>query len=260
MYLCFIDESGAPPKRGASTPRPYFVLAGVIIHEAQWHEIARELSLLRKTSAFKVFGEIKWRFFGTQNTDTRNSVAHLSIESRDEFRRRMFAILTKRKSVKIIACVTKIENAYKKSYIKDEEDLYFHTYKPLTERFQYFLQDISRDVGVQQLGIIVADHRGKKQDESLRSSHQRIVEDKSSFTSKYSCYIETLFLTPSHLSVGIQFADMVVGAIGRGFNTGDWTYFQEFRQSIRTSPTGKIDGHGIAKFPTDWEWVPPGGS
>jgi hypothetical protein len=148
-------------------------------------------------------------------------VSHLTTELKDEFRENLFKIITKRKSVKITACVAYAKNAYAKAYIKDEEDLYFHTYKPVTERFQYFLQDIGREVGTTQLGIIVADHRGKKQDDSLRSSHQRIIEDNAEFTTKYSCYIETLFLTPSHLSVGIQLADMVAGALGRGFNTGD---------------------------------------
>ena len=260
MYLCFIDESGTPPKRTASSPRPYFILAGVIIHEAQWHEIARELDVLRRTQRFKVLGEIKWRFFGGENTDPRNSVAHLSPAMRDEFRKRFFEILTKRRSVKVIGCVANIKRAYTKKYVEDEEDLYFHTYKPLTERFEYFLQDTGKEVGTKQYGVIVADHRGKKQDDSLRSSHQRVVEDKAAFTSKYSSHIETLFLTPSHLSVGIQFADMVAGAMGRGFNTGDWSHFRLIRNAIRTSADGKIEGHGVAKFPADWKWEPPGGS
>jgi hypothetical protein len=259
MYLCFIDESGTPPKPSASSPRPYFVLAGVIIHEAQWHAVAKELANLRRLPRFRVLGEIKWRFFGTDNNDERNSLSHLDADLRNEFRRLFFEILTKRRSVKIVACVTHIKKAYEKPYVKDEEDLYFYTYKPLTERFEYFLQDIGREVGAKQYGIIVADHRGKKQDDGLRSSHQRIVEDKEAFTSKYDSYIETLFLTPSHHSVGIQFADMVAGAMGRGFNTGDWSHFQLIRPAFRKSEKGDIAGHGVAKFPTDWKWEPPGG-
>lgn len=259
MYLCFIDESGTPPKPTASSPRPYFVLAGVIIHEAQWHGVARELAVLRRLPRFRVLGEIKWRFFGNENKDEQNSVAHLSHELRNEFRRLFFEILTKRRSIKIIGCVANIKKAYEKKYVNNEEDLYFYTYKPLTERFEYFLQDISREVGAKQLGIIVADHRGKKQDDSLRSSHQKIVEDKDTFTSKYECYIETIFLTPSHHSVGIQFADMVAGAMGRGFNTGDWSHFQLIRSAFRKSSDGQIEGHGVAKFPANWKWEPPGG-
>jgi hypothetical protein len=259
MHLCFIDESGTPPKPSAKTPRPYFVLAGVIINEAQWHEIAREVDTLRKRPRFRVFGEIKWRYFGTENADPDNSVGHLSLEVRNEFRAALYHILTKRRGVKIIGCVTNVKEAYRQKYVEDEEDIYFYTYKPLSERFLYHLQDIAREVGAKQLGIVVADHRGKKQDQMLRSSHERIVQDKSPFASNYGLFVESLFLTPSHVSVGIQFADMVAGALGRGFNTGDWTHFQAIRSAIRKSPEGSLVGHGIAKFPYDWKWEPPGG-
>lgn len=260
MHLCFIDESGTPPKPTVRSPRPYFVLAGVIINEAQWHEIAKELLALRKQQKFRVFGEIKWRHFGRENDDPNNSVAHLSPELRNEFRESFFKILAKRRGVKIIGCITNIAEAYRQKYVKDEEDLYFYTYKPLSERFLYHLQDMTREVGARQLGIIVADHRGKKQDEMLRSSHDRIVQDDSAFSSKYNHFVETLFLTPSHVCVGIQFADMVAGALGRGLNTGDWTHFKSIRPAIRTSPAGDIVGHGIAKFPSNWKWEPPGGA
>jgi hypothetical protein len=206
-----------------------------------------------------VFGEIKWRFFGTENDDPNNSVRHLSQEDREEFRRLFFNILTKRRGVKIVGCVTNVNEAYRQKYIKDEEDIYFYTYKPLSERFLYHLQDMTREVGARQLGIVVADHRGKKQDQMLRSSHDRIVQDDSPFASKYGNFVETLFLTPSHVCVGIQFADMVAGALGRGFNTGDWPHFQSIRSAIRTSSDGQLVGYGIAKFPYDWKWEPPGG-
>jgi hypothetical protein len=260
MYFCFIDESGTPPKPSAKNPRPYFVIGGIIIHESQWHEIAKELRQLRHREGFQVFGEIKWRYFGGQNDDPDNTFTRLSQEKRDRFRQLMFQILTKRKSVKIICCVTNVSLAYQQKYVRDEEDLYFHTYKPVSERFLYYLQDITKLSGSRQLGIIVADHRGKKQNDVLRSGHHRLVEDNNAFTSTYGHYVETIFLTPSHLSVGIQFADMVAGAVSRGFNSGDWTFFKMIRPAIRASATGDIQGHGVVKFPAGWKWEPPGGS
>ena len=260
MHLCFIDESGTPPKPSAVNPRPFFVLAGVIIPESQWHGISKELQQLCRRPEYRVLEEIKWRYFGQQNNDARNPLANMTLPQRDEFRSSLFHILTRRKSVKIVACVTNTQNAYRMKYVKDEEDLYFYTYKPISERFQYYLQDLSREVGAQQFGIIVADHRGKKQDEGLRSSHHRTIDDDLPFTSKYNNLVETIFLTPSHLSVGIQFADMVAGAIGRGFNSNDWVHFSRIRSSIRASSDGRIVGHGIVKFPNNWEWEPPGGA
>jgi hypothetical protein len=152
--------------------------------------------------------------------------------------------------VKIVACVASVEAAYATDYVTDEDDLYRYTYKPVSERFQYFLQDMSHAHGDQQLGIIVADQRGRTQDDLLRSEHHWLVDEQGIFTSKYRNYVETIFLTPSHLSVGIQLADMVAGAIGRSFNSGDQACFELIKPSIRARPNGKIEGYGLVKFPT----------
>ncbi|PBB45319.1 MAG: DUF3800 domain-containing protein [Mesorhizobium sp.] len=76
MHLCFIDESGSPPKPCRVGNRPYFVTAGLIMHEAQWHGIADEVRRIK--TKYGVTGEIKWRYFGPDNTDPGNSVAHLT--------------------------------------------------------------------------------------------------------------------------------------------------------------------------------------
>lgn len=196
-----------------------------------------------------VAGEVKWRFFGPENSDAENPVRHLSQDVRDQFRRQMYEILTRRKSVKLVACVANAAAAYAQPYVKNEEDLYHFTYKPVSERFQYFLQDISRVVGDQQLGLVVCDHRGKKQDDLLRRRHHKLIDDAQMFSSSYPNYVETIFMTPSHLSVGIQFADMVAGALGRFYNSGEEQFLDMVRGSFRASPQGKIDGYGVVKFP-----------
>jgi hypothetical protein len=251
MHLCFIDESGTPPKPNRIGRRRYFVIAGLIMHEAQWHGVASEVKKLRNRLDFLVRGEIKWRYFGPENTDPDNSVAHLSMEKRNEFRDELFSIVTKRKSLKIVACVASAEAAYEKPYVNLPESLYQFTYKAVTERFQYFLQDISRTLGDTQLGVIVADHRGKNQDEFMRRHHHVLIDHSDPFSSSYANYIETVFLTPSHRSVGIQLADMIAGATGRAFNTNDARLFDILRPSFRASPQGNIEGYGLAKFPKD---------
>jgi len=224
------------------------------MHEAQWHGISAEIKRLRNRSDFQVRGEIKWRYFGTENTDVDNSVAHLMQEKRDEFRKELFDVMIRRKSVKIVACVASTVAAYKTKYINEPEDLYKFTYKPVSERFQYHLQDMSRSVGDTQLGIIVADNRGKKQDDVLRKHHHGLIDDENMFVSTYSNYIETIFLTPSHLSVGIQLADMVAGAIGRAYNSGDRRFIDQLAPAFRANPAGKIEGFGLVKFPKgSWE-------
>jgi hypothetical protein len=222
-------------------------MAGVVMHEAQWHGVATEFRTLLKN--FGIRGEIKWRYFGLHNDDPDNSVAALDESARDEVRRKLYEIITARKSIKIIACVTSAAAAYQLDYVHDADDLYLYTYKTLTERFQYYLQDLSRTVGDKQLGMVVADHRGKTQDDLLRKRHAALVAEKGVFTSKYANYVEIVFLTPSHYSVGIQLADMVAGAIGRQYNTGDDRFATLIRGSFRTSASGKVEGFGLVKFP-----------
>lgn len=249
MHFCFIDESGTPPKPKSNKGSAYFVIAAVVMHESQWHGIASEVRQLCAKPQYKISGEIKWRYFGAHNSEPANSVAHLDQGARDAFRRDYFGIITKRKSIRIIACVGSAAAAYETTYVTDEEALYHYTYKPVSERFQYHLQDMSKQVGEKQLGVIVADHRGRKQDDDFRADHLTLVESEQMFASTYDNFVECVFLTPSHMSVGVQIADMVAGAIGRHFNQNDPTFFEVIKPAFRSSPSGAIDGYGLVKFP-----------
>lgn len=228
------------------------------MHESQWHGIAKEIQQLRNKKEFQINGEIKWRYFGPDNSDKDNSVAHLDQPARDKFRQSCFEIITRRKSVKIIACAVDALAAYKLNYVRTPDDIYHYAYKAVSERFQYHLQDLSRSVGDKQLGIVVADHRGKKQDEWLRKQHHQLIDESAHFVSSYEHYIETVFLTPSHHSVGIQLADMVAGAIGRALNSKDSHFAKMIKPAFRQSPAGKIDGWGFVRFPGT-KWGKPSG-
>ena len=147
MHLCLVDESGTPPKPNAKSPLPYFVIGGVIMHEAQWHGVATELTRLKRDPKFSINGEIKWRFFGLDNRDPRNAVAHLSADKRTEFRQRFFEILIKRKSIKVIACVTSVPAAYAQPYVNTAEDLYHFSYKLFLSGSNIFFKTLADTVG-----------------------------------------------------------------------------------------------------------------
>jgi hypothetical protein len=249
MHFCFLDESGHPPKPDANKSRPYFVIAGVIMHESQWHEIAKEIRAICAKPEYRITGEIKWQYFGAHNSNPDNSVAHLDQGRRDTFRYEFFDVIRKRKSAKIIACVSCVEAAYETTYVNTPEELYHYTYKPVSERFQYHLQDMTRLVGDAQLGLVVCDHRGRKQDDTFRKKHLALVEHDNLFVSTYANFVESVFLTPSHHSVGIQVADMIAGAVGRKFNNDDSKYFDHIAQSFRQDNRGNINGYGLVKFP-----------
>ena len=253
MHLCFVDESGSPAKLGRERPK-FFVIAGLIIPEEKWHGIANKLTGLK--SQFHYRGELKWRFFAPQNTDDDNPMLGWEQVNRDKFRAAIFNIVTGDKSVNIVAGVSEAAIAYQLANVNETADIYFRTYKVVTERFQYLLQDITRASGRRAHGIIISDHRGKGDDEAMRTQHQRLVEENRLFTSTYGNLIEGLFLTPSHLSVGVQLSDMVAGAIGRRFEANDDRWYSQIVSAIRKSPTGKVDGFGIARFPKQG-WTGP---
>lgn len=251
MHLLFIDESGTPPKP-TDNAQGYFVIAGLVIPEDRWVGMRGKLVGLKRREGYH--GEVKWRFFAPNNNDDDNPMLGWDQERRNAFRKDVFSIITDTKSCKIIACVCETKTAYGLGNVNSQEDVYFRTYKPVTERFQYLLQDITRTSGRDTLGLIVADHRGKGNDEGMRQRHERLIRESSQYTSTYANFVESLFFAPSHLSIGIQLVDMVAGAIWRAQSHGDHHWFEVLRPSFRSSPTGGIDGFGIARFPKNgWE-------
>ena len=87
----------------------------------------------------------------------------------------------------------------------------------------------------------------------MRQQHERLIEESWNSTSTYTNFVEGLFFAPSHMSVGIQLADMVAGATWRAFERGDSRFFDMIKGSFRAKPTGEIDGFGLVKFPKIWK-------
>jgi len=246
MHLCFVDESGTPAKPRKGRPR-FFVFGGLIIPEEQWQGIRLKLIGLKRQMKYR--GEVKWRYFAPNNKDKSNPMLGWSQNSREDFRKSVFGIITGNRSLRIIAGVCDAPLAYGLGNINQQEDIYFRTYKVVTERFQYLLQDISRSSGRETSGIIIADHRNGSQDSKMREQHERLVRDSRIYTSTYSNFIESIFFSPSHMSVGIQLADMVAGAIWRFHEHGDRTWLDLIKPAFRTDKRGTIDGFGLARFP-----------
>lgn len=246
MHLLFVDESGTPPKPNG-VDRCYFVIAGLVIPEDRWAGMNGKLEGLKREKKF--FGEVKWRYFAPNNNDPENPMAGWPQDRRNDFRDRIFSIITETKSCKIIACSSESPLAYTLGNVNSQDDLYFRTYKLVTERFQYLLQDITRTSGRDTYGLIVADHRGRGDDDKMRHQHERLVRESGKYTSNYANFIEGLFFSPSHLSLGIQLVDMIAGAIWRAQTHADDHWFDRLRPSFRASPSGKIDGFGIGRFP-----------
>ena len=245
MHLLFLDESGAIVPENKKHSK-YFVIGGVIIPEIHWHDLYSKLREIKRQ--YGITSEIKWRYFAPNNTSDENGMKHLSYEQKNEIRNKLYNIISSYKSIKVIASVTNIEEAYKLPHVATKDDLYWYGYKPILERFQYYLQDISRESGVEINGLVIIDNRLSCDDDRLRNLHHRVmVVDKANY-SKFNNLIEGLFIAPSHLSVGVQFADIVAGAIFRKWEKDDSQYYDRRKNSIRNK-NGKITGYGIVSIP-----------
>jgi hypothetical protein len=252
LQILFVDESGTPPPPLRQNETPLFVLGGIVVPEDYWSKLAADLRRLKEQ--FSIEGEIKWRHFAPHKSGSKtHSLSHLSPAHKEELRTKLYQIIGTYKSIRLICVATNVPSAYKQSFINNADDLYWYSYKQLTERFQYYLQDLQRTVGQHVNGIIVCDHRGPKDDSRLRELHQQLLDGNKWNYSNYQNLIEGLFIAPSHLSIGIQFADMVAGAVFRHYKANDSRYFKQIEGSFRKSPAGKLDGYGLVRWPkTGW--------
>lgn len=247
MHILFLDESGTPPRPQDKYPS-YFVVGGIIIPETSWHRMRDGLMGIKIRR--KIRGEIKWRYFAPNNNDPRNPMRGMLQPDRDTIREEIYRLIGSEGAVKTLACVASRQGAYAMASVNSQDDLYHGTFKPVTERFQYHLQDISKLTGRKEYGIVVGDHRGPGDDRRLRTHHEKLLHSASGFTSKYENLVEGLFIHPSNLSVGIQLADMVAGAVWRMFERKDDKYYKMLEPSMRKSASGVINGYGLVKYPT----------
>jgi hypothetical protein len=189
LYFLFLDESGTPPKPEKAKGR-YLVIGGIVIPEGTWPGVAKDFK--KAMANYKVDGELKWKFFGTGN-DKPTSISHLFPKDKENLRTDVFKIITSRKAIKLICCVTSVEAAYARPTVVNQDDVYHLTYKGVTERFQYFLQDAQRVTGQPQYGIVVSDHRMAIDDKRLRKRHHELIDTAERFTANYDNILETTF-------------------------------------------------------------------
>ncbi len=246
MQLFFIDESGTPPQ-GIPCKDRYFVIGGIVVPDGAWHKLRDAVQGMKIRRGLR--GELKWRYFAATNKDQKNPMRLFSQDQRNEVRRELYGIICSIKSIKALACVTCLEAAFKMPTCSCSDHVYHYTYKPMSERFQYHLQDLTRAVGRMETGIIIADPRGAAADQRFRGAHELLIKRPGDFTSNYPNLIESLFFQPSDLSLGVQLADMVAGAVWRKYEKQDDFFYNLIEPAMRKSPNGVVDGYGIIKFP-----------
>jgi hypothetical protein len=131
------------------------------------------------------------------------------------------------------------------TFFRSPEDVYSTALMFLAERFQHLLTE-EDDVGV-----IVVDSRFRDEDTRLRRFFADLTEEGTPYM-KLGRIVEGLFLSPSHHSIGLQCADLIVAATAaseRAIGQGSGYVKKLAPRFARHPQSGAIDGVGIKRFP-----------
>jgi hypothetical protein len=238
MRLFFVDESGTAVKGDTE----FLVLGGVIIRGEDWVAIRDKLDRLKSSFGINANIEVKWRHVRHPG-GSRNPLRALSDGERTQFGRRMLGIVRETGAARVIGIVIDKAAAFLRPDITNAEELYKRSVTLAMERFQYYLR-ATRDVG-----IVVQDHRLPNQDARLRAFYRTLLTTGTRWT-RFPSIVESVFLTPSDFSTGIQLADFICGSIYASHCSAkpDEKYFNVIR--------GKITGdrrvgkrHGFKMWP-----------
>ena len=130
-------------------------------------------------------------------------------------------------------------------FFRSPEDVYATALMFLAERFQHLLAE-EDDVGA-----IVVDSRFREDDARLRRFFADLTEEGTPYM-RLDRIVEGLFLGPSHYSIGLQCADLVVAATAaseRGVGQGGGYVKKLAPRFARHPASGAIEGVGLKRFP-----------
>lgn len=243
MYLLFIDESGNPGLQTKNVSTQPCVIAGIAVPDGAWKQIDRQFRQIK--TKYKIGDELKWRDFGTS---TRGPLAHLDRAQKTALRTEVYSLFTARNAVRIVAVIGTPAEYAKTGWFRDSRDgFYVHALKSLSERFQYFLQDMSRETAQVHNGLLVCDARERTTDQRLVEAMHELMAG-GPFISNYDNIVEGVFMADSKLSTGIQLADMIAGAIWHKEAGRSSKWYEVIEPRIRRRPNGDVTGYGIVRI------------
>lgn len=115
----------------------------------------------------------------------------------------------------------------------------------VTERFHHLL------AAEDDRGLIVADSRHREEDDNLRRFFGQLTAEGTPYV-KLDRIVEGLFLGPSHLSVGLQCADLFVSITAAAERRSGQArgYLKKLLPQFAVHPsTGEVEGVGLKRFP-----------
>jgi hypothetical protein len=227
VYLLFVDESGQIEQGGL------FALGGIAVRDTDWPELRRRWQETLAAHSWPPDREIKWHLI------QKGGVPPALADG-------LFAMLA---AAPLTAYVTLLDQKAGREafpqHVGTPEDTYATGLMFLAERFHHLLTDED------DLGMIVVDSRFREDDARLRRFFADLTKDGTPFM-QLPRIVEGLFLGPSHHSIGLQCADLIVAMTAnaeRGPGIGRGYLKKVLPRFARHPATGELDGVGIKRFP-----------
>jgi hypothetical protein len=229
MHLLFLDESGKIDQGGL------FALGGIAVRDTDWPELRRVWQETLAATGWPLDREVKWH--GIRNGEVPPALADA-----------VFAALA---AAPFTAYVTLLDLELgaerEPDFFRSPEDVYATGLIFLAERFHHLL-DAEDD-----LGLIVVDSRFREDDARLRRFFADLTKDGTPYM-QLPRIVEGLFLGPSHHSIGLQCADLIVACTAsaeRGVGQARG-YLKKLLPRFAVHPaTGELDGVGLKRFPEE---------
>lgn len=232
VHLLFLDEAGTPVERE-------FVLGGVAVDASRWHELRSRWGAVASARGRPAEAEVKWVNL-SHTGQLANQLADVLVESGV--------------TAFVVELQTREGRTAAEALFASPDDVYATALMFIAERFQRFL--VQRD----DYGAIILDHREGTQDERLRRFFRRLADNGTPYT-RLERIVDPILLSPSHHTLGIQAADLVVGSslsVSRAhtprISPKRAAIAREVHERLlpcfaRHPHTGAIDGVGIKRFP-----------
>lgn len=228
MQLLFVDESGTPAD-------PVFALGGVAVDGDRWNELRDLWGGALAAHRWPHDREIKWH--GVQTGQVPPALADA-----------LFAALAAA-PITCFVVILRPPAARKEApeLVDSPDTIYATALKFLLERFDRSLARRGEH------GSLVIDSRLPDLDERLRRFYERLQREGTEYV-RLDRLVDALLLGPSHHSIGLQAADLVVGsartARGRLGDASRWQSRLEPRFA-RHPDTGEVRGVGRVEWPRD---------
>jgi hypothetical protein len=228
VHLLFLDESGKPGDKA-------FALGGVAVRADRWHELRDVWQAACSEHGWPHDKEAKWH--GIRSGEVPPALADALFATLCEAPITCFAVVLRPLAGRQVEGLAR--------FFEDDEATYTTALTFIAERFQrYLVEDDS-------YGVIVLDSRQRDVDDRLRRFFERLQENGTPFT-ELDRIVDSLLLGPSHFSLGLQVADLVVASTLAGrTHMGDASrWHKQLLPRFATHPaTGEVSGVGLKEFP-----------